>query len=155
MDPNEMMWTDIIKEYRSELMMLAILCLLVITLLIALPQLLRANMRKAEMLHLERLKSIEKGIPLPIDDDRSRLACRTAMLVPMMVMIAAATVTSFLVVYKSESLFPVALSVWVVAGVVSLTALTGGVALIGRLAHLQAGKEEEEEEDLSQSSYMN
>jgi hypothetical protein len=56
-------------------------------------------------------------------------------------------VTSFLVVYKSESVFAVALAIWVVGGVVSLAAITGGVALIGQLARLKAGDEEEEDED--------
>jgi hypothetical protein len=63
----------------------------------------------------------------------------------MVVIISAATVTCFLVAYKSESLFQVTLAVWVVAGVVSLAAITGGVALIGRLAQLQSGVGEEEE----------
>jgi hypothetical protein len=60
-----------------------------------------------------------------------------------------------LVVYKSEHLFSVALAVWVVAGVVSMAAVTGGVALIGRLALIQAGEEEEPEEDMRETSYMN
>jgi hypothetical protein len=62
----------------------------------------------------------------------------------MVVIIAAATVTCFLVAYKSENLFAVSLAVWSVAGVVSLAAITGGVALIGRLAQLTSGVEEEE-----------
>jgi hypothetical protein len=71
-------------------------------------------------------------------------------------MIAAGTVTSFLIVYKTENLFAVALAIWVVAGVVSLTALTGGVALMGRLAQIQAGEaDDEEEEEPSETSYMN
>ena len=39
------------------------------------------------------------------------------------------------------------LAVWVVAGVVSLTAITGGVALIGRLAQIQAREEDEPAEE--------
>ena len=152
MDVNEF-----IKDHSGELVMLALVCFILITLLIVLPQLLRINLRKMEMLHEQRLKSLEKGIPLPLDDDRARLAGRTAMLVPMIVMISAATVTSFLVVYKSENLFGVSLSIWVVAGVVSLAALTGGVALIGRLAQIQAGEKEDvdDEEETQESSYMN
>jgi hypothetical protein len=65
------------------------------------------------------------------------------MLVPMVVIISAATVTCFLVAYKSDNLFAVTLAVWCVAGVVSLAAITGGVALIGRLAQLTSGEEEE------------
>ena len=46
---------------------------------------LRMNIRKNEMWHEERLKSLEKGLPLPLDDDRARLAGRMAMLVPITV----------------------------------------------------------------------
>jgi hypothetical protein len=146
---------EIIKDHSAELMILTLTCLLLLTLLAVLPQLLRSNMRKAEMTHLEHLKAIEKGIPLPAEDDRSRLAGRTAMLVPSIVMISAATVTSFLVVYKTENLFAVTLSIWVVAGIVSLAALTGGVALIGRLAQMQSGeKDDAEEEEESEETFQ-
>ena len=146
------------KEPSREFLILATAGLILLTLLIALPQLLRANLRKAEMWHDQRLKSLEKGIALPPEDDRTRLAARIALLVPTVVIIATATVTSFLVVYESPHLFAVSLAIWVVAGVVSLAAITGGVALMGRLALLQAGEldeEEEEEEDPSEHSYRN
>ena len=120
-----------------------------------LPQLLRANLRKAEMWHDERLKSIEKGIPPALDDDRSRMAGRVATLVPMVGLISAATVTCVALVYKSENQFAVALAVSVVAGVVSLAAVTGGVALMGRLARLQSDDEEKDEEEPHESSYLN
>jgi hypothetical protein len=151
-------FNEFIKEHSGELLILALTCFILVTLLIVVPQLLRVNMRKMEMWHEERLKSIEKGLPLLPDDDRARLAGRTAMLVPMIVMISAATVTSFLVVYKSENLFAVSLGIWVVAGIVSLAALTGGVALIGRLAQIEAGEkdeDDEEEEEPQETSYMN
>ena len=70
-------------------------------------------------------------------DTRSVAAGRTAVLVPMVVMCAAATVTCFLSAYKTDSFFGIALTVWAVAGVVSLAAITGGVALMGRLAQLR------------------
>ena len=155
MEFNEAVLNNIIKEHSGELLIMTMLCAILITLLIVLPQLLRANLRKNELWHEERLKSLEKGLPLPLDDDRTRLAGRIAMLVPMVVMISAATVTSFLVVYKSENLFAASLSIWVVAGVVSLAAVTGGVALMGRLAAIQAGEQEDEEEEPHESSYMN
>ena len=149
--------TEFIDVHSGEVLILAILCVIVITLLIALPQLLRANLRKAEWWHEERLKAIEKGAPMPTDDDRSRVAGRIALLVPMVVMISAGTVTSTLVVYKSDQVFAVALAVWVVAGVVSLAAITGGVALMGRIALLQAGEDDETEEENEprENSYMN
>jgi hypothetical protein len=37
----------------------------------------------------------------------------------------------------------VSLAVWCVSGVVSLAAITGGVALMGRLAQLESGDKEE------------
>src|SRR6266542_3982079 len=98
MEENEMFILTVVKEHSGEMLILALLALILITLLICLPQLLRANTRKAEMWHEQRLKSLEKGIPLPLDDDRARLAGRTALLVPIVVMISAATVTSFLAV---------------------------------------------------------
>jgi hypothetical protein len=61
-------------------------------------------------------------------------------------------VTSFLVAYKTENLFAVSLAIWVVAGTVSLAAITGGVALIGQMARLQAGERDEEEEDIPEDS---
>ena len=69
------------------------------------------------------------------------------MLVPMVSVISAATVTCFLIAYRDNYVFAVAMSVWVVAGIVSLAAITGGVALLGRLAQLQFGMEEEVDED--------
>ena len=151
-------FNEFIKDHSGELVILTLACLVLLTLLFVLPQLLKANMRKMEMWHEERLKAIEKGLPLIPDDSRVRLAGRTAMLVPMIVMISAATVTSFLVVYKSENLFAVSLAIWVVAGIVSLAALTGGVALIGRLAQIEAGEKEEDEDEEGEpqeTSYMN
>ena len=150
------MFNEFVKEHSGELLILTLAFIILVTLLLALPQLLRANMRKNELWHEERIKSLEKGLPLPLDDDRSRLAGRIAMLVPMVVMIAAATVTSFLVVYKTENLFAVALSIWVVAGLVSLVALSGGVALMGRLAQIQSGeKDDVDEEEPEESPYVN
>jgi hypothetical protein len=70
------------------------------------------------------------------------------------VVCAAGTVTCFLAAYKSDNLFAVALAVWSVAGVVSLAAITGGVALLGRLAQLHAGvlEDVEEEDDVPEDA---
>ena len=148
-------YNEFIKDHSGELLILTLAVLLLATLLVVLPQLLRMNMRKNELWHEERLKSIDQGLPLPRDDDRSRLAGRIALLVPMVVMISGATVTSFLVVYKTENLFAVSLAIWVVGGIVSLAAVTGGVALMGRLAQIQSGEIEEDEEEPEESSYTN
>jgi hypothetical protein len=92
------------------------------------------------------MKTLENGLQPAIADERSRAAGRVASLVPTVAIISAATVTCFLVAYSSEHLFAVSLAVWCVAGLVALAAITGGVALMGRLAQLSSGKEEEEEE---------
>jgi hypothetical protein len=137
---------NLLAEHRSELILLVLVALVLLTLLILVPQLLRTHLRKSEMIHLEQMKALDQGFPISREDDRSRVAGRTAMLVPMVIIICAGTVTCFLAAFKSEQLFTVVLAVWVVAGIVSLAAITGGVALIGRLAQLQSGELEEEED---------
>ena len=135
-----------LDAHSGELLILILCALLMATLVILVPRLLQAQQRSLEMQHAERMRALEQGQNLPPIDERSRVAGRTAMLVPMVVIISAGTVTCFLVAYKSDNLFAVALAVWTVAGVVSLAAITGGVALIGRLAQLHSGVHEEEEQ---------
>jgi hypothetical protein len=152
---DELTLNSFIKDHSGEIVILSLVLLVLLTLLISLPQLLRMNLRKAEMWHEQRMRALEKGLPLPPEDDRARMGGRTAVLVPIFTIVSTATVTSFLVVYKSETLFPVSLSIWVVAGVVSLAAITGGVALIGRLAAIQSGDADNAEEDPTEHSYRN
>ena len=135
---------EFLEKHSGELVILALGLLVLATLIVLVPQLLKAHVRKAEMMHLEHMKALENDRPIPVEDDRARVAGRMALLVPMVVLIAAATVTCFLAAYRQEQVFTVSLSVWVVAGVVSLAAITGGVALIGRLAQLQAGDKRDE-----------
>jgi hypothetical protein len=136
---------EFLEKHSGELAIVALCIIVVGTLMVIVPQLLRAHMRKAEMTHIEHMKALENGQSVPAEDDRARVAGRMALLVPMVVLIAAGTVTCFLAAYRQEQVFTVSLSVWVVAGVVSLAAITGGVALIGRLAQLQAGEKDEDE----------
>lgn len=136
----------LLEKHSSELMILALVTLVVVALIVLVPQLLRAHQKTQEQRHIERTKAIERGLPLPPLDDRARAAGRTALLVPSVTVVSAATVTCFLVAYRSESLLAVTISVWSVAGVVSLAAITGSVALIGRLAQLDTGELEEEEQ---------
>ena len=136
-----------LEKHSGELLIFVMAILLVATLLIVVPQLLRHNHKTSEMRHTEHLKALECGQSLPPYDVKSRMAGRTAALVPMVSVICAATVTSFLVAYRSESLFSVTVAVWAVAGLVSLAAVTGGVALLGRLAAIDAGLEDEESEE--------
>lgn len=133
-----------LEAHSGELTILALSVLVMGTLLVLVPQLLRMHHHTAELQHAEHMKALEKGQPLPRRDEQSYAAGRTASLVPMVVVCAAGTVTCFLAAYKTESFFAVALTVWAVAGVVSLAAITGGVALVGRLAQLQTGEEGEE-----------
>ncbi len=131
-----------LQTHSGELMILVLFILVVAALIVLVPQLLRSHLRKAELQHAERLKALEQGVLLPVADEPSKAAGRTAMLVPMVTVISAATVTCFLVAYRSDSALSVALAVWSVAGIVSLAAITGGVALLGRLAQLQSGVED-------------
>ncbi len=136
-----------LETHSGEVMFLVLFLLVVGTLIILVPQLLRAHLRRSEMLHQEHLTALEKGHAPPPPDEATRAAGRTTMLVPMVVIIAAGTVTCFLVAYKSDNLFAVAIAAWSVAGVVSLAAITGGVALLGRLAQLRSGVDEDEPVD--------
>jgi hypothetical protein len=142
------MLTELFLEKHSSEVTIVILCAMLLgTLLILVPQLLRANQQTQEMFHNQRMKALDQGHKPPSTDDRTWAAGRTAFLVPMVVVCAAGTVTCFVAAYRTENLFAVVLSIWCVAGVVSLAAITGGVALLGRLAQLNAGFEEEEPEE--------
>ncbi len=143
----------IIDLHSKEITLIVLIGVVLGTLMVLVPQLLRVQLRRLEMQHLEHLKALEKGEPLPNVDDRPRLAGRLALLVPMVVMITAGTVTGFLAIYNSEQIFPVSLAVWVVAGVVSLAAITGGVALVSRLAHLDDEMLEEPEDEYSENPF--
>ncbi len=136
---------EFIDKHSGELAIVLLFLIVVATLMVLVPQLLRAHLRKTEMLHQEHMKALESGVPLPLEDDRTRVAGRMAMLVPMVVLITAGTVTCFLSAYRPNDVFAISLGVWVVSGVVSLAAITGGVALIGRLAQLQSGEKDEDE----------
>ena len=135
-----------LHTHSGELLILVLFILVVITLIILVPQLLRAHLRKIEMQHVEHLKALEQGLLIKSPDEPTRAAGGTAMLVPMVTVISGATVTCFLVAYRSDQVFSVTLVVWAVAGIVSLAAITGGVALLGRLAQLESDVEELEQE---------
>jgi hypothetical protein len=137
---------DNFLQQHSGALTIMILCALVLTtLLVLVPQLLRAHQRTIEMMHVEQMRALEQGLPISRPDERSVFAGRTALLVPMVSICTAGTVTCFLVAYKSENLLSVTLGVWCVAGVVSLAAISGGIALLVRLAQLHTRPEEEEE----------
>jgi hypothetical protein len=133
-----------VEVHSSGLTILVLTGFILGTLLLLVPRLLRARMQAWEMEHQERMKGLEQGIPPAAYDNRSVAAGRTAFLVPMVVFITAGTVTCFLTAYHDEHLFHVTLAVWSVACIVSLAAITGGVALMGRLAQLDEGDSDEE-----------
>ena len=133
-----------LQQHSSELMILILSILLFTALFVLVPQLIRAQQQFEEWRHDEHMRALEKGLTLPRIDRRSVFAGRTAVLVPMVSICTAGTVTCFLIAYRSEIIFSVSLSVWSVAGVVSLAAITGGVALLGRLAQLNAGHADDE-----------
>jgi hypothetical protein len=144
------LWADLVADSRgfvdvhsSELTILVLSAMVLGALLMLVPHLLRARNQTVEYEHAERMKSLEQGIEPPVYDHRSVAAGRTAFLVPMVVFISAGTVTCFLTAYRQEELFRVAVVVWTVACIVSLAAVTGGVALMGRLAQLDEGDEDE------------
>jgi hypothetical protein len=133
-----------VEVHSSELTILVLSALVLGTLLLIVPRLLRTRMQALELEHAERMKALEQGITLPTADHRSVAAGRTAYMVPMVVFITAGTVTCFLTAYRDEHLFHVTLTVWSVACIVSLAAITGGVALMGRLAQLDEREHDEE-----------
>jgi hypothetical protein len=132
-----------LEQHSAGLTVLILIGMVLGTLLVLVPQLLRVRQNALEQQHIEHMRALEQGQPCYVPDEQSRYAGRTASLVPMVVVCVAGTVTCFLVAYKSESLFSLALTVWCVAGVISLAAITGGVALLGRLAQLSSDEDDE------------
>ena len=138
---------DFLKQHGGEITILVLSALILLTLLLVVPHLLRAHLKSLEMEHEERMRALEQGLPVPQLDVRSLFAGRTSLLVPIVSMCTAGTVTCFLAAYKAENAFSISLSVVTVAGIVSLAAITGCVSLLMRLAQLQTGAEEEEFEE--------
>ena len=138
---------EFLKQHSGELTILILSALLLSTLLLIVPHLLRSHLKSLEMKHEEHMRALEQGVDLPQNDDRSLFAGRTALLVPIVAVCTAGTVTCFLAAYRVDIVFSVSLAVWSVAGIVSLAAITGCVALLGRLAQLQSGMENEEFEE--------
>ena len=135
------------QQHSGSLTILILGALVFATLLILVPKLLRAHQNALELMHTEHMRALEQGKEVERPDERSVFAGRTAVLVPIVSVCTAGTVTCFLVAYKSENLLSVTLGVWCVAGVVSLAAISGGIALLVRLAQIHTGVEEEEYRD--------
>src|SRR5438094_762797 len=61
-------------EKHSGELVIVVLCLLLLgTLMVLVPQLLRAHLRKVEMAHLEHMRALENGLTVPIEDDRATI----------------------------------------------------------------------------------
>src|SRR5262245_53076386 len=101
----------LMEQHSGELTILVLAVMVLGTLLLIVPQLLRVHWHSQEMLHAERMRALEQGMALPQSDDLSVLAGRTAFLVPIVVVCVAGTVTCFLVAYRSENVFAVAMVV--------------------------------------------
>jgi len=142
---------NFLQQYSGSLAILILGTLVFATLLMLVPKLLRTHQHTVELMHAEQMRSLEQGLPISRPDERSVFAGRTALLVPMVSICTAGTVTCFLVAYKSENLLSVTLGVWCVSGVVSLAAISGGIALLVRLAQLHTGGEEEYQDQPSES----
>ena len=145
---------EFVQQHSGGILVLILTAMVVIALLFLIPQLLRANQHTLELQHNERMKALEAGQILPQENVLRRGAARTAVLVPAIAVCAAATVTCYLVVYKSDSLVALALTVWCVTGVVSLASITAGVTLMARLAHLDDEPLEEESEPSEESDHL-
>src|SRR5262249_32258181 len=88
-----------VEAHSSELAILILSAMVLGTLLLIVPRLLRTRSQAIELEHAERMKALEQGLTLPMPDHRSVAAGRTAYMVPMVVFITAGTVTCFLTVY--------------------------------------------------------
>jgi hypothetical protein len=134
-------------ELHSGSLTIVVLAALVLsTLLVIVPQLLRSHQQSQQLRHEQIMKALEQGQPLPAPNDATRYAGRAAVLVPIVSICTAGTVTCFVAAYKADNLFSVALAVWTVAGVAGLAAITGGVALMTRLAGLAIEEQEAADE---------
>src|SRR5262245_47607613 len=95
----------LLQQHSGEMTILLLSTLVLATLLMLVPQLLRAQQRTNELKHAENMRALEQGVPLPRIDERSVFAGRTALLVPMVSVCTAGTVTCFLVAYRSDIIF--------------------------------------------------
>src|SRR5438132_480037 len=89
--------TEFLQQYRGELTILVLGALTLLCLLFLVPQLLRSHQKALELAHQEHMRALEQGLPPVVQDDRSVFAGRTALLVPIVSICTAGTVTCFLV----------------------------------------------------------
>src|SRR3954464_8133219 len=100
---------DFLANNSGALLIIALSAMVLGTLLILVPQLLRAHQRNLEWQHEEHMQALERGQPLPPQDVLATAAGRTASLVPMVIMCAAGVVSCFLIAYKPTDVFATAL----------------------------------------------
>src|SRR5947208_16866547 len=80
----------LLEKHSSELMILALVAMVMASLIVIIPKLLRVHQKNQELRNAERLKALEQGLPIPPGDDRARAAGRTAVLVPCIAVIPPA-----------------------------------------------------------------
>jgi uncharacterized membrane protein len=142
-------WEVYLQQYSGGIIALVLTAMVLLGLLILIPQVLRSHQRTAELQHTERMKALEAGQKLPQENALRNAAGRTAVIVPAISVCAAAAVTCYMVVNKSDNVIALALTVWIVTGAISLAAITAGVALMGRLAQLDEPMEEENQPQMN------
>src|SRR5260370_38767388 len=67
-----------VEQHSGALTILVLSALIMGTLLILVPQLLRSHQRTLEMMHTEHMKTLEQGLPMVPSDDRSLAPGRVA-----------------------------------------------------------------------------
>src|SRR5205807_2787789 len=80
---------DFLKDHSNEIMIICLVAMVMTTLIVIIPKLLRWHQRMQELRHAERLKGIELGLSMPPPDDRFKAAGRTAIVVPSVAVIVA------------------------------------------------------------------
>jgi hypothetical protein len=141
----------LLKDHSGELTILILAALVLGALLVLVPRLLSWHLKALEWKHEENLRALEQGLPSQPVDDRYLFARRTALLVPMVALCTAGTVTCLIAASRAEAIFAVSAAVWIVAGIVSLAAITGSFTLMRLVARQQ---EEEEEREAPKDAFM-
>src|SRR5260370_25033845 len=82
---------EALKQHSGELTIMIMSAMLLLTLLLLVPHLLRSHLKSLEMRHEENMRALEQSTSLPQIDERSLFAGRTAVLVPIVSICTAGT----------------------------------------------------------------